>query len=92
MTELIYETPTKSYTITKETDAQWQELFGRGFGWYVISKKDDPDFCRSEITLDKAFRWLWNRQVISKDEMLFKISELCKGDDDEATEASSTAE
>jgi hypothetical protein len=91
-TNLIYETPNHEYVIEFQTDADWQALFGMNTGWYLIRRKEFDDLFHSEDTLEKALKWLRNRQIISKDEMLFKIGELCKGDDDEATEASSTAE
>lgn len=82
MAELVYETPNGIYKVFKNTDAKWQEVFGHDAAWFSVLKKwdsptEDQVPVRQEEKLKDVFAWFWRNQIISRDEFLYQVKELC---------------
>lgn len=82
MTEKIYVTPNGHYVIYKNTDALWQEIMGFEACYFSIVNCDNQfpntGWIRQEFKLEDALKWLWNKKIISRDEMLHQIKTLCR--------------
>jgi hypothetical protein len=83
MTDLVYETPNHEYKVYRNSDALWQEVFGQGATWFSIMRSakwdmtSDAKPVRQEFSLEDVLKWFWRNNIISRDEMLHGVKELC---------------
>ena len=71
--ELIYETPNKEWRVEKQSNPEWQEVFGKDAVYYNAVKAFNNFIAYSGANLIEVLRWLVKQNIISKDEMNYQL-------------------
>lgn len=88
MTNIVYRTPTQEWIVVAQNNNLWIETFGNN-PFYMICKYEksyrindflDPELSnyhiyRTENNPEDCFKWLKEHDLISKDEMNYRLSE-----------------
>lgn len=90
----VYETPNKEYRIIKQSNREWEVVFGEELFTYNIckyvpslagwnlknpnAKLSDYVIIRSEEKIVDALKWLKNNNIISNDELKLQITKIGK--------------
>lgn len=69
----IYKTPNGIWEIREDSNPEWQSVFGKESIYYNVYNVKNKYLCYSEIKLKDVFEWMVRQNIISKDEMKYKI-------------------